>query len=201
MNNNLVNLEWMTLSQNSQHAVDNLPKKKRAVIEFSDQPVDFVELDWLKDYLITKEGKVYSKKSASYLTLHLNNNGYYRVCCVVDDKSRRFYVQRLVAEAFLPKPSDPEKNQVNHKNMNRLDNRVENLEWMSISENNQHSKDNTPKINQKKVVCLDMNGNIVSEYSGIKVASRETGINSGSICRVCNGKSPSAGGYKWKYGV
>ena len=201
MNNNLENLEWMTVSENNQHAIDNLPRKDRIPVLKSEQPVDFVELDWLEDYLITKEGKVYSKKSGTYLTLHLNDNGYYRVHCLISKKCRPFYVQRLVTEAFLPKPSNPEQTQVNHKNMDRLDNRVENLEWMTVSENNQHAKDNTPKINQKKVSQFDMGGNFIREYSGIKVASKETGINSGSICNVCKGKTSSAGGFKWKYVV
>ena len=198
MNNNLENLEWMTVSENNQHAIDNLPRKDRIPVLKSEQPV---ELDWLKDYLITKEGKVYSKKSGTYLTLHLNDNGYYRVHCLNSKKSQAFYVQRLVAEAFLPEPSNPEQTQVNHKNMDRLDNRVENLEWMTVSENNQHSKDNTPKISQKKASQFNMEGNFIKEYSGIKVASKETGINSGSICNVCKGKTSSAGGFKWKYVV
>ena len=92
---------------------------------------------------------------------------------------------------------------MNHKNLNRTDNRLENLEWVSISENNKHSIENNPRQYahlQKKVVCLDKDTNeIIKIYNGIKEASRERGANSGSIVKVCKGIRVTAGNYKWKY--
>jgi len=199
-NNVLTNLEWTTASENRQHAQDNLPRKNPERNEKSVAPLDSIELKWLKGYFITKQGTVYSTRTSRYLKLQLNNNGYHRVSVMIDGKNKLVYVHKLVAEAFL---SSPILEQVNHKNLDRTDNRIENLEYCTTSQNNQHSIDNNPsqyKHLQKKVAQLDIKTcDIINVYNGLKEASRITGINSGSICKVCKGVKPTAGGYKWEY--
>lgn len=63
--------------------------------------------------------------------------GYLHVTLWKDGVNRNAWVHRLVAESFLPR--SPGKNEVNHKNGNKSDNRVENLEWCTRSENNRHA--------------------------------------------------------------
>lgn len=202
INNSVENLEWLTMSENRQHAVDNLPKKPQVFNDPCEMPSMCIELDWLPKYIITDDGQVYSQKSNRYLTLQKNGSGYYRVYCCVNGKNKFLYVHKLVAEAYLPEPT-PEQTQVNHKNRNRLDNRVENLEWCTPSQNAQHSVLENPQQYghlQKMVAQIDRyTEQVIKEYAGIKFASRETGVNSGSIVKACQGKKPSAGGYKWKY--
>lgn len=65
-------------------------------------------------------------------------NMYLRVLLTKDTVRSDFYVHRLVAIAFLGEPPTP-KHQVNHINLNRADNRLENLEWVTRSENQQHA--------------------------------------------------------------
>lgn len=197
-NNNIENLEWMTVSQNNQHALNNLSRKKPVLNTKCECPEKYVELDWLPNYYITENGNVYSTASNRYLKLCINDNGYYRVYC-----NRNFlYVHRLVAEAYLL-PLLAKQIIVNHKNMNKLDNNVDNLEWTTVSQNNQHSKDNNPeqyKHLQKKVARLGKDTEeVIDVFNGIKEASRITNINSGSIVKVCKNIRPTAGGYKWKY--
>ena len=70
----------------------------------------------------------------------LTKDGYHRVSLAKDGKYKDFSVHRLVAQAFIPNPEN--KLTVNHKNGDKLDNRVENLEWATREENMQHAYDN-----------------------------------------------------------
>lgn len=200
LNNNLSNLEWVTVLQNNLHSINvlnNRPKNNQLNIK-TDTP-DGVEIDIFIGYIITKHGQVYSIKYKRFLKPSLNDNGYYRV----STKNKNYYIHRLVAFAFLNSPDDNSQTQVNHKNLNKLDNRADNLEWMSPSENNKHSVEFNPdqyKHLQKKVACLNKDTNeIIQIYNGIKEASRLTEVNSGSIVKVCKNVRPTAGNYKWKY--
>lgn len=185
MDNRLENLEWMTVLENNMHALTlpKLPKEKPEIPKILDDNEKTIILKWLPKYLITFSGLVYSKKTNKFLNLHKNDNGYYRVYCM----NKYHYVHRLVAEAWLGVP-DSTNLQVNHKNMNRLDNRVENLEWITASENKEHSILNNPsqfKHLQKKVAQIDRNTEqILDTFSGIKEASRICKVNSGSIVKV-----------------
>ena len=200
MNNSFNNLEWVTTLENNIHSIK--PNKKNTIQPNSKCPDNGVKLEWLENYIITSDGKVYSEKTNKYLTNHLNDSGYYRVSITNDTKNKKNYTHRLVAEAFLPKPSI-EQTQVNHKNGNRLDNDYKNLEWMTPSENTQHSKTNNKqqyKHLQKLIAQIDIKtGETIKIHDGLKIASRDTGVNSGSICKVCKEIRPSAGGFKWKY--
>lgn len=66
----------------------------------------------------------------------LNTTGYY---CVTFDSSKRKAIHQVVAEAFLPKTEY--KHTVNHKDGNKLNNKIENLEWVSYKENNKHARE------------------------------------------------------------
>ena len=66
-----------------------------------------------------------------------NEHGYLVAYLNTDGRKKNFLVHRLLADAFLPKVID--KNFLNHKNGNKLDNRLENLEWCTISENAIHA--------------------------------------------------------------
>jgi hypothetical protein len=89
-------------------------------------------------YLVDENGKVYNSTSGRELKSHPNKNTGYRTVVVNNGiKAKGFYVHRLVAKVFIPNPLKlPE---VNHKNKNKNDNSLSNLEWVTKKQNIQHS--------------------------------------------------------------
>lgn len=89
-------------------------------------------------YAVSLEGKVFSLKSNRFLKSFSDTSGYQYVECYKDGKKHRFAVHRLVAMAFIPNPEN--KKEVNHKDGNKLNNHVDNLEWVTSSENCTHAE-------------------------------------------------------------
>lgn len=152
------------------------------------------------DYFITSEGRVYSIKRGKFLKYHLSNTGYYRVHLSLNNKSRKILVHRLVAEAFINNTFN--KPFVNHKDENKLNNRVVNLNWCTNSENQLHGTC-VNKIKTKtglKVIRID-NYNKELEFLTIHDAAKSIKENTStsSISKCCKGILKTAYGYKWKY--
>ena len=191
------NLDWVQYPKQI-----NICNKKHEILEQEPFPHLPIELDWLPGYVITENGGIYSINKRRYLVESLNSCGYKRVECHYNNIKNHLFVHKLVAEAYLDDPKENQ-TQVNHKDLNKNNNSVENLEWCTPSENMIHSNENNmehkSKRLQKQVKQLTISGELVKIHEGIKIASRETGVNSGSIVKVCKGSKPTAGGFKWEY--
>lgn len=127
-----------------------------------------------------------------------NNRGYYIVQLSKNNKVKNFSVHRLVAEAFIPNPNNFP--QVNHKDEDKSNNRVSNLEWMTLKRNiNYGTRNKRMALTKgKNVKAFDDDGNFIMGFCSMAVAEKITGINQGDISRCTLGKTEHAGGYVWK---
>lgn len=127
------------------------------------------------------------------------DRGYPRVLFYKNKKRKHFSVHRLVAQAFIPNPE--KKPQVNHINEDKTDNRVENLEWATSKENNNHGTrtERQAKTRRRLIKQLTQTGEVIKIWGGLRVASRSLGASPGLISQAANGQRPTAYGYKWCY--
>ena len=131
-------------------------------------------------YYITEDGKCYNDRTGKYLKGQENyKNGYFSYNLTLPDgRKKRMYAHRLVAQAYIPNPNNKE--QINHIDGNKLNNTVDNLEWVTGQENVQHSIENELKQN-KHIFCFTKDKKLVAEYKNIEEAVKATKISRTSI--------------------
>ena len=95
-----------------------------------------MEIEGYENYLIYEDGRVFSKYKNKFLNPSINSCGYYRIDLLENGKRKTFKIHRLIAFHFIPNPEN--KSEIDHINRDRTDNRIENLRWVSHSENQQN---------------------------------------------------------------
>jgi len=156
----------------------------------------------LKDkYMVSNEGKIKNNTTGNILKCSSLRGGYKSFHVIFDDKpGKSFKVHQMVARTFIPNPD--KKSCVNHKDGDKLNNHVDNLEWMTHAENNKHAYDNgLNHLTTRKVQQLDLDENFIKEFDTLCGAGKETGVDAGGIAKVCKGTRQTAGGFKWKFSV
>ena len=141
------------------------------------------------------------------MKLKISSVGYYVVTLHKDKKQKTHNVHRLVAEAFIPNPYNKET--VNHKNGDKINNNIDNLEWCTARYNLTYNgiRKKAGLTNRKRGKCvnmLDRSGAFIKRYDSLTDAALavcgenyEKGVM--NICNACKGRIPTAYGYKWSY--
>lgn len=161
---------------------------------------DWKEIKGFPNYMISNFGNVWNKKRNRTVSTSKNNHGYMQVCLYNNGKKTVKTVHRIVAEAFLP--NIYERDEVNHKDENKTNNNVNNLEWCNRKYNANYGTaiERTKEKKYKKTFMMDkITSKILKEFSSMQEASKETGIDYNNICSVCVNKRLTAGGYKWAH--
>lgn len=128
-------------------------------------------------------------------------NGYYRVSLSINKKITYKHIHRLVAEVFIPNPNNYPC--INHKDENKTNNRIDNLEWCSYSYNNNYgnarkkSAATYSKNHSRPLEMLSLSGKVIRRFSSVKEASIFINGRPSSIDRAINKTRKTAYGYIW----
>ena len=144
-----------------------------------------------ENYQISTEGEV-KNESGKALTPWISNSGYLQLHLFCDGKKRKAYVHRLVADTFIENTHGCK--EVNHKDGNKTNNCVSNLEWCTRAENLHHCYYTLFK-HVTAVKCVETG--VV--YPSIHEAARQTGSSRRGIGLCCDGKQKKANRLHWKY--
>lgn len=157
------------------------------------------------EILSTKERKNSAKGTIKLLTQVPNSKNTlnnYLIVTLVDSlgKRKNKAIHRLMAETFIPNPND--KPQVNHIDGNKLNNNLENLEWVTKQENSQHAVNTrltTHSHCEREVHQYSKDGTYIATFKSLVEAQRKLNIQYTNIRKVALGERNTAGGFIWKF--
>lgn len=181
--------------------LDNLIIKKANEARYIEEPPTLENEKWkyIKNYenryMISTKGRVYSQLTNEIMEIYLGEIEYY-VINLVDEKGKRdlYLVHILVAENFIGEI--PKKHVVDHKDRNKLNNDIDNLQIVTRSVNGKNRDFKTLNTIQK----FDLNNNLIKEYDSFKELLLDLDIKSSrSIYKCLNGDQATSHGFKWKY--
>lgn len=138
-------------------------------------------------YSITEDGTVINNKTKQVKKAHIDRYGYLHMR--LSDKNKKYFVHRLVALTYIENPDNKET--VNHKDGNKLNNHISNLEWMTNKENLKHAYNNN--LTKGIPVKCTKTG---KTWNSISQAAKENNINPGHLYNMLHGKTTNGSGLK-----
>lgn len=163
-----------------------------------------------RKYEVSRDGNVRNVVTGRTLVPSISKTGYLFVKMDRPDLPRKnALIHRLVAEAFIPNPQ--KKTQVNHRDGDKKNNCVENLEWVTPAENIRHSfaalgkqppmRGKTGELNRNSIPVhqYDLGGNYIRSWGGVSDAARALNCNPAQILNQIAGRTVTCHGYLWSY--
>lgn len=149
-------------------------------------------------YLIYKDGRIFSMYWKRFLSYTLDKDGYEKVTLINKNNEIKYLrVHRVIAETFIPNPKKLPL--VNHKDENKRNNNVSNLEWCDSKYNANYGTRNKKLRDcfRKQIKQFDLEGNYIKTWDAISDAMKF--YNNSGIWLCVAGKRKTAAGYKWSY--
>ena len=165
-------------------------------LELQDIPAIMKNEKWKdidgSNYEVSTLGKVRHKKTGRIVNGTKNEKGYIRTTMNIFGRSKSVKYHRLVAKAFIPNPNNlPE---VNHKNGNKEDNSVYNLEWVTHEQNVKHAFENgladerNKKITDEQIEYIRQHCIKGDKEYGVRAIARKFGLSHTTVKDVLNNK-------------
>lgn len=200
-NNHVENLEWVTYSKNSKEVIRNVPRTApRPKYEYYNGNLNEDEI-WTQyrntNYYLSNYGRLWNKENNRLLKQHEGRGGYLYFTVTVQGKTTKLIAHRAVYESFH-KVALTRKDQIDHINCDRKDNRLENLQLVSSKENNLLRSQRLKSQNDYYILQKTLDGNLINTYLSVADAARAVGVSHGSISNCVAGRCSTIKGFKWE---
>lgn len=201
LNNNLENLEWVSYSENCEHAHQSglISKRKKAEFYIEDLPDEkWVGKIGFPLYLISNYGRIRNRETGRILKPSIAC-GYYKIRLSNNGNVKDFMIHKLVYELFSGLRI-PESCVIDHIDGNKLNNHIDNLRCITNSENVLAALYETKtNATAKSVNQYSLNGEYIQSFRSAREAAKQLELDSSTISKVCRGKNKTHGGFIFKY--
>lgn len=202
LNNNVDNLEWVTQSDNMAHAHANKLIKEREKSEYFLENLsgeEWKKIPGYENYSVSTFGRIKNDKTNLLLKKSLVC-GYHKIRLSKNGKVKDFIVHHLIYQVFNDLEEIPKGYVIDHIDANKINNNLNNLRLITLSEN-VLSALYTTKTNStcKKVIQMDKKGNYIATFNSCSEAARQLNLDSSTISKVCRGVNKTHGNFTFKY--